>query len=93
MDQLDSNWSLDQFSNETGLSRYHLIRSFKAHYGLAPHAYQLDQRIKKAKILLQQGKDLADTAQQLGFSDQAHFQRNFKKRVAVTPKRYQSFFC
>jgi threonine/homoserine/homoserine lactone efflux protein len=36
---------------------------------------------------------MVDTAQQLGFSDQAHFQRNFKKRVAVTPKRYQSFFC
>jgi AraC-like DNA-binding protein len=92
MDQLDCNWSLDEFSEETGLSRYHLIRSFKDHYGQSPHAYQLDQRIKKAKALLQQGQSLSDTALQLGFSDQSHFQRNFKKRVAVTPKQYQSFF-
>jgi AraC-like DNA-binding protein len=93
MDQLDNNWTLEQFSKEADLSRYHLIRSFKDHYGQSPHAYQLDQRIKKAKILLQQGGSLAETAQRLGFSDQAHFQRNFKKRVAVTPKLYQSFFC
>lgn len=92
MDQLGSNWSLEKFSEESGLSRYHLIRSFKDRYGQSPHAYQLDQRIKKAKSLLQDGTSLADTALQLGFADQSHFQRNFKKRVAVTPKQYQSFF-
>lgn len=92
MDHLDNNWSLDQFSTETGLSRYHLLRSFKAHYGQSPHAYQLDQRIKRAKTLLQNGTSLSDTALQLGFADQSHFQRNFKKRVAVTPKQYQTFF-
>lgn len=92
MDQLDSPWSLDDFCAETGLSRYHLIRSFKQQYGQAPHAYQLNQRINRAKQLLQQGNGLAETALELGFADQSHFQRHFKKRVAVTPKSYQSFF-
>ncbi len=92
MDQLDTNLSLDSFSTETGLSRYHLIRSFKKLYGQSPHAWQLDQRIKTAKRLLRDGKSISDTAHRLGFADQAHFQRNFKKRLAVTPKLYQSFF-
>lgn len=92
LDQLDTNLSLDQFAECSGLSRYHLIRSFKARYGQSPHAFQLDQRIKKAKALLQQGSSLVDTATQLGFADQSHFQRNFKKRLAVTPKQYQAFF-
>ncbi|MEH6471399.1 MAG: AraC family transcriptional regulator [Halopseudomonas sp.] len=92
MDQLDSNLSLDQFSAQAGISRYHLIRSFKQRYGQSPHAFQLDQRIKKAKSLLQQGCSLVDTASLLGFADQSHFQRNFKKRLAVTPKQYQAFF-
>lgn len=92
MDQLDTNISLDEFAKHTGLSRYHLIRSFKEKYGQSPHAFQLDQRINKAKMLLQQGDSLADTASLLGFSDQSHFHRNFKKRVAVTPKQYQAFF-
>ena len=92
MDQLDTNISLDEFAEHSGLSRYHLIRSFKQKYGQPPHAYQLDQRINKAKALLQQGKSLVDTASLLGFADQSHFQRNFKKRLAVTPKQYQAFF-
>ena len=92
MDQLDTNISLDEFSAHTGLSRYHLIRSFKQAYGQSPHAFQLDQRIKKSKSLLQEGGSIVDTASVLGFADQSHFQRNFKKRLALTPKQYQAFF-
>lgn len=93
LEQLASNISLDEFASESGLSRYHLIRSFKKAYGQSPHAFQIDQRIKHSKKLLKQGCSLVETAAALGFSDQSHFQRNFKKRLAVTPKHYQSFFC
>ncbi|WP_281649005.1 AraC family transcriptional regulator [Parendozoicomonas sp. Alg238-R29] len=92
MDQLESNVSLEYLAEQTGLSRYHLIRSFKARYGQSPHAFQLDNRIKKAKVLLQRGSNLSDIACDLGFADQSHFQRNFKKRLAMTPKQYQDFF-
>jgi len=92
MDALESNISLDEFSNEVNLSRYHLVRSFKQAYGQSPHAFQLDQRIKKAKLILQSGRSLIDTASDLGFADQSHFQRHFKKRMAITPRHYQSFF-
>jgi AraC-like DNA-binding protein len=92
MDSLEQNISLDEFSLDVGLSRYHLVRSFKDAFGQSPHAFQLDQRIKKAKLMLQTGRSLIDTASDLGFADQSHFQRHFKKRMAVTPKHYQSFF-
>ncbi|WP_042149305.1 helix-turn-helix transcriptional regulator [Pseudoalteromonas sp. '520P1 No. 412'] len=65
---------------ESGLSRFHLIRSFKQTYGLSPHAYQLDKRIKKAKNLLKSGHSIIETSHLLGFADQSHLQRNFKKR-------------
>ena len=92
LDRLDANVSLDELSAASGLSRYHLIRSFKQQYGQSPHAFQLDHRINRAKGLLERGDSLSDTALQLGFADQSHFQRHFKKRLAVTPKQYQSFF-
>jgi len=92
-DQLDANLSLDELANEAQMSRYQLIRAFNRRFGLSPHAYQLDQRIIKAKALLKSGLPLADTANSIGFADQAHFQRHFKKRIAITPKLYQSFFC
>lgn len=89
LDQLEGKITLDDMALEAGLSRYHLIRSFKQAYGLTPHAFQLDQRINRAKYLLKQGNAMVDVAQQLGFADQSHFQRNFKKRHAVTPMHYQ----
>ncbi len=92
LDQLDHNHSLAELACEAGMSRYHLIRRFKQYFGLSPHALLLDERIKTAKHLLRRGQALANIASQLGFTDQSHFQRSFKKRVALTPKQYQSFF-
>ncbi len=91
-DQLDQQFSLDDLAEQAGLSRYHFLRCFKQQFGLSPHAFLLDKRIQKAKSLLQIGKSILDTSLALGFNDQSHFQRNFKKRLAVTPKQYQDFF-
>ncbi|WP_018152679.1 AraC family transcriptional regulator [Leeia oryzae] len=92
MDQLTDNLSLDSISEVAGISRYHLIRSFKQRFGQTPHAYQLDQRINRAKHLLRNGESIVAVAQQLGFADQSHFQRHFKRRLATTPKHYQQSF-
>lgn len=93
MDNLEQSLSLETLCQTAQLNRYQLIRRFKQHYGQPPHAYQNDQRIKHAKQLLRSGKlPLASIAQRLGFADQAHFQRHFKQRLALTPGQYQAFF-
>jgi len=91
-EQLEQQFSLDDLAKQAGLSRYHFLRCFKQQFGLSPHAFLLDKRIQKAKRLLQTGKSILDTSLALGFNDQSHFERNFKKRLAVTPKQYQDFF-
>ncbi len=92
MDRLTEAVTLEELSEAAGLSRYHLLRSFKACYGLPPHAYQIDQRIKRAKRRLRAQAPLLETALELGFADQAHFQRHFKSRMALTPRQYRAFF-
>jgi AraC-like DNA-binding protein len=72
-----------------GLSPSHLIRAFKQAYGLTPHAYQLNCRIELCRSRLRAGRSLAEVALEAGFSDQAHFQRTFKRFVAATPGQYQ----
>jgi AraC-like DNA-binding protein len=52
----------------------------------------MDEKIKRAKVMLKSGQEIAQVAYDLGFTDQAHFQKHFKKRIAVTPKYYQSHF-
>ncbi|POB92521.1 AraC family transcriptional regulator [Vibrio vulnificus] len=92
MDELNVVHQLDDLADEAGMSRYQLIRAFRQRFGLPPHAYLMDEKIKRAKVLLREGKEIVDVAMTLGFADQAHFQRHFKKKLAVTPKYYQSHF-
>lgn len=81
--------SLDELARAAGMSRYHFVRTFSRAAGMTPHAWQIDLRIQRARKLLDDGMTLAETALQLGFSDQSHFQREFKRRVAATPGEYQ----
>ncbi|TWC62764.1 AraC family transcriptional regulator [Herbaspirillum sp. SJZ099] len=80
---------IDTLAQVAGTGRYQLIRLFRRRYGLTPHALQLDMKINQARALLRQGASAADAAYDTGFSDQSHFHRAFKSRVAATPAQYQ----
>ncbi|WP_075178512.1 AraC family transcriptional regulator [Neptunomonas phycophila] len=81
--------SLDSLCELSGYSPGHLIRSFKHHFGLTPHAYQINYRIQCGQRELKRGKPIAETAVNVGFADQPHFQRTFKKLLAATPMQYR----
>ena len=89
-DDSASPLSLSQLSTVAGLTPSHFVRAFSQHYGMTPHAYLLDRRIRHARTLLKQGQPLAEVALASGFADQAHFQRQFKRRVAATPGQYRT---
>ena len=81
--------SIEQISTEFGFSTGYLVRAFKRHFNMTPHAYRLNRRIQLGQQALKQGQAIVDVAQTIGFSDQAHFQRVFKQRVAATPDQYR----
>ena len=89
-DDSTSPLSLAELSAVAGLTPSHFVRAFSHHYGMTPHAYLLDRRIRHARTLLKQGQPLAEVALASGFADQAHFQRQFKRRVAATPGQYRT---
>ncbi len=64
------------------------LRSFKRHYGLSPHAYDLCKRIALAKRALRDGAKPSHVAHTFGFVDQSHLTRHFKRLVGVTPFQY-----
>lgn len=88
-ERCEEAWPLAALADLASLSRYQLIRAFRADTGLTPHAWLLDLRINRAKELLRAGQPLAEVAHRLHFADQSHFQRVFKERVASTPKAYR----
>jgi AraC-like DNA-binding protein len=68
-----------------GMSRVHATRQFTSVYGMPPHAYLNQVRIRHAKQRLLEGMAAADVAADVGFVDQSHFTRRFKRSVGVSP--------
>ena len=82
--------SLEHLAQLAGMSRYQLIRAFRAATGMTPHAYQLNLSVNNAREGLHTGKAVADIAYALGFADQSHLQRVFKAHAGITPGRYRA---
>ena len=86
-DSIDSNITLDMLAKNCSLSKYHFLRVFKKELGLTPHLFIINERINRANILLQKGISISEISQMVGFSDQSHFTRNFKKYFGYTPNK------
>jgi len=84
---------LETLARQVDVTTSHLIRLFRAHVGLPPHAYQARVRVNRARTLLRDGVRPADVATETGFSDQSHLTREFRRVVGVTPGRYQAASC
>ncbi|WP_027368696.1 AraC family transcriptional regulator [Desulfocurvibacter africanus] len=87
-EHLDAKVSLEELAAETGLSRYHLLRVFKAATGMSPYAYHLQLRVEHARRLLLKGLPFVQAASEAGFSDQSHFSNTFRHFFGMTPGQY-----
>jgi AraC-like DNA-binding protein len=79
---------LEDLASLTGLGRFSLIHAFSSRVGMPPHAYQIHVRVERARALLAAGVPAAQAAAEVGFVDQSHFIRHFKRILHVTPGQY-----
>jgi AraC-like DNA-binding protein len=79
---------LEHLEAEIGLSRFYLVRRFRAEVGMPPHAFQLAMRLDRARVLIAEGMALADVASRCGFTDQSHLTRHFRRATGVAPGAY-----
>jgi AraC-like DNA-binding protein len=88
-DLLEARYSEDvtiaDVAKVAGMSRVHATRQFSSTYGMPPHIYLNQVRIQHAKRLLLDGVPAAQVAVDVGFVDQSHFSRRFKRTVGVAP--------
>ncbi len=82
------NLSLTALATLVDLSPYHFLRVFRTRLGLPPHAYLVQLRVAAAKRLLALGMPISQAAIEVGFADQSHLSRHFKRLVGVTPGQY-----
>jgi len=81
--------SLAALGRVADMSAFHFAHSFRRQIGCSPFLYAEAVRIDRAKRRLRQGAGLADIAFELGYTDQSHFTRKFKRHQGITPGQYR----
>lgn len=81
--------SLETLALDLDSSPFALLRAFRELYGMPPHAWLTDARVREARRLLDVGVSPAEAAVAVGFTDQPHLNRHFTRIVGVPPGAYQ----
>ncbi len=90
-EHLASELSLVQIAQEINMSQYYFSRLFKQSMGVSVYQYIMQCRIERAIQLLQQKElTIADISRLVGFADQSHFTRQFKRLVGSTPLKFRN---
>jgi AraC-like DNA-binding protein len=80
-----SQVTADDLAAAADCSRFAAYRAFSAAFGLSPSDYQRQLRLRSARRLLDAGVPAAQVAADVGFADQAHLTRWFRRCYGVTP--------
>ncbi len=87
---LAADLDLNTLAAESGYSRSHFLRTFRAAMGCSPHQWLTRLRVEQAKTILRENSiSLIDIALACGFSSHAHFSNTFRQLVGVTPSEYR----
>ena len=81
--------SLTEVSEWVGVSESHLSKQFTKETGENFIAYVTHIRIEKAIQLMWGGMKLFEIAEKVGYPNQGHFSRIFKKIIGLTPQQYR----
>lgn len=88
----ENNMHIQTIASSIYFSTFHYIRQFKRTVGMTPHKFQLQNKVRKAQRLIEDGKPVAHIAADLGFYDQSHFIKYFKSIVGITPSAYKNSY-
>jgi AraC-like DNA-binding protein len=81
--------TLARLAAELGTGPFALLRAFRDAYGMPPHTWLTDARVRVARRLLDAGAAPAEAAVAVGFTDQPHLGRHFTRIVGVPPGAYR----
>ncbi len=83
-----SRVTLRDLERITGVSSFQIIRAFRQQLHTTPHSYLLRCRIERGTEMLRNGDSAAAIAVDLGFVDQSHFIRHFKRQHGCSPRNF-----
>jgi AraC family transcriptional regulator len=90
-DHLRKELTVSSVADAVSMSPYHFTRLFKEATGKSPHQFIIQARVSKARHLLERDNiSISEAAYEVGFVDQSHLTRHFKRTFGLPPK---AFLC
>lgn len=84
------NIKISDIARRFSFSEEHIIRIFKKTYGVTPHQYILQSKIRLAMIMLKTADlSIEQIAERLNFSNSQHFSAQFKRLMGYKPTQYR----
>lgn len=88
---LNARLTIIQLSKIIGINRTYLSNHINSTYGLNFNLWINHLRIEEAKQLIKQSpkRNLSEIAEQIGFTDLAHFSKQFKLQEGISPSEWR----
>ena len=88
--RLDGPLAVHELAGALGLSAGFFARAFRAGTGRTPHAWIVERRLDRARVLLLRGDaDLAGVAAECGFASHSHLTARFRARFGTVPSDFR----
>ncbi|NWJ52235.1 MAG: substrate-binding domain-containing protein [Bacteroidetes bacterium] len=85
----NTEYGVEELSNDVGLSRVHVYRKIKHLTGLSVSEFIRNTKLNKAAVLLREsGKSIAEIAYETGFSSPSYFSKSFKDYYKISPSEF-----
>src|SRR5690606_30168788 len=85
----NSEYTIDDFAKEVGMSRMQLHRKLKTLFGVSATEFMRNERLKAAAERIKKGgTNVSEVAYAVGFTDMSYFAKCFKDMFGVTPSNY-----
>ena len=85
----ERNLPIEVLASDIYVSKYYLIRKFKSSIGMTPHQFCIQNRIRKSQGVLDAERTVDEISAEMGFYDQSHFDKAFRK-IAGYPRQNMS---
>ena len=87
-EHIGESLTLDILAQQLFISKHYLCQIFKEATGYTVVEYITHSRLLKAQKLLLKGLSVQAVGEQVGFSNNAHFIRTFRKLIGLPPGKY-----
>jgi AraC family transcriptional regulator len=92
-EHLNEQISLVTLARLARLSQHHFCRAFKQSFGIPPHGYHLQRRMRQAKVLLSdRATSITEVGLILGYANSSSFSLTFRKITGQTPSQFRRNF-